>query len=261
MGEDPPRGAPVPGARGAQIVEVPADGEVQRIEQLGPLPVGQRQPLEPGKHPRQVAARPALCRAQPIEIRDVGLDVRVVIQKRKEPRQGRSQAGVRRFVVPDDVHVPREAADEPAGHVVAELVLDRGLGKPRDFHGVQGRQIRPCPPERLHPLPEGGQQDLRLPRHAPARRKGAQEQQGLVETDQGFGVRKASAPQPREESLRLRRLGGPETALRFFQSGKQALQRIVCHGCGRKSKLAPSYRSAPRRRDTAHIHLLRTHVE
>ena len=101
------------------------------------------------------------------EIRDVRVLDGLLLEQRKEPRQGRAETIGPFVILPVDRDAASEALFQPPDDVVGVVGRDRGPDDSRDLGMVEGRQVRAGGRELRDTRAEGRKDGFGKPQHGP----------------------------------------------------------------------------------------------
>jgi len=137
-------GLPGPGSSGEcarlRTGEPPPDGQSERVEELGPGPVGRGQPLEPRQEPCQLG--PLSARGiQPAAVGDVRVRERLFVQQRDEAGKRGSELLVSLEGVPVHGQPGPVPADQELQEVEGKRRADLGSSDAGGLRLVEERQV------------------------------------------------------------------------------------------------------------------------
>ena len=209
---------------------MPANGQLERAEHLNSFVRRNRQPPNLADEPRQLVASTG-C-AQPLPVINVSLDPGVFLEQWQEARKRRRQAvGVLVFL-PNNRNAPRKTLHQPRNLIVVPECGEFGTGDPGQFFVVERGKIRASGRQDSHALRKRLEKRLNVSQDRMVRRKGAQEDQRLVEARQRLSIGRARPTQPKQQPPQFGRINLADSPFGGFQTGQQLIEGVSGHGEG-----------------------------
>ncbi len=223
------------------VTDVPDDRDLESLEALGALVPVFAKALERGEEPRQIPVRVRLGRAQPLEVGDVRVLERLLLEKRQEAREEGAQPVGALVSLPVEPDPPGKSAGQPPDDVV-------GVGR-RDLRARDSRQLGIVERGEVYSLSgqagnlfrKGSQQALRRRQNASVVRVGAEKEEGFVESDELMRLGSGQAADRTQEPRRLAAVG--PARFQIFELRKECAERTAQAVAPRTASTAESLAS------------------
>ena len=184
--------------------------------------------LELRDEPCEVACAFRLGRLNPVAVRDVSFDQRVLVHQRYEARQHQSQA-LRRFVtLPIDLDISRVILGEPAREAIAVMGVQGRPGDAGILNVIEGDWVSARRQQRGDALAESIEQVISRCECGAVLRIGADKEQRFVKADERIGIVEFAPIDFTKQGFDTR-AACAEVALRFIEFVKQLIERFSGH--------------------------------